>query len=118
MALSFSINFLDSSGNIVLHLNPRFDENGWRKTTFLSFKFNVQGSWEIYKRLQDPDPTFPFANGQQFNLKVTATGSHSFELYVDGNFYANVTLIRDINTITNIEIEVDVLMSFMDLWCG
>ncbi|XP_070173591.1 uncharacterized protein [Littorina saxatilis] len=111
----FIIDFLDSSGNIVLHVNPRFDHYGFRKVTFLSFK--LQGGWED-KLLQDPDPTFPFANGQQFNLTVTATGSHSFELYVDGMVYANVTLRLDINKITNIEIRADVSMSFMDLWCG
>ncbi|XP_070205962.1 32 kDa beta-galactoside-binding lectin-like [Littorina saxatilis] len=112
----FIINFLDSSGKIVLHVNPRFDRGGFRKVTFLSFK--LQGSWENFKVLRDPDPTFPFANGQQFNLTVTATGSHSIELYVDGNVYANVTLPVDINNITNIEIKADVRMSFMDLWCG
>ncbi|XP_070173777.1 galectin-4-like [Littorina saxatilis] len=116
MALPFVIDFLDSSGNIVLHVNPRFDHGGSRKVTLLSFK--LQGGWGDYKKLQDPDPTFPFANGQQFNLTVTATGSHSFELYVDGNVYANVTLRFDINKITNIEIGADVSMSFMDLWCG
>ncbi|KAK7101524.1 hypothetical protein V1264_019896 [Littorina saxatilis] len=113
----FAIHFWDSSGNIVLQVNPRFDHGGLRKVTFLSYM--LQGGWRNYEILADPDPTFPFAKGQQFNLTATATGSRSLELYVDGNVYAaNVTLRLDINTITNIEMVVDVRMSFMDLWCG
>ena len=67
----------DTEHNVVLHLSVPFF-GSLVPLTVVSYKIN--SIWQNATVLQAPDNPFPFVEGQQFQLKITASGLNQLDV--------------------------------------
>nr|KAG5708194.1 hypothetical protein BaRGS_021128 [Batillaria attramentaria] len=84
-----------------------------------NFNYKLGGSWgpDPVRLWDSPEYPFPFDNGQQFDLNITAVADDVFAVYVDDIHYVDYQLPAPVSTITSFKFRDDLQVHYLDLWC-
>ena len=83
----FSINlWKDTRADYLLHIGVRINHYG---TLYTLVTYKINDVFQAGTELRAPDNPFPFAMGQQFQLKITASGSNKLDVSQDSTQLTN-----------------------------
>ncbi|XP_054855929.1 galectin-4 [Eublepharis macularius] len=103
-AKNFHINFKAGHSDIVLHINPRMNENCVVRNSFLN------GGWGREEREL---PFNPFQPGQYFDLSIRC-GNERFKVFANGQPVFNYShRFRNFQQIDTLDIDGDVILSYV-----
>ncbi|KAK7496452.1 hypothetical protein BaRGS_00012374 [Batillaria attramentaria] len=113
----FSVNLRNSAGNAVFHVEIRLKIGPLpTKATFIGSDVFGLG-WTTSSLLTYPMTPFPFVAGEQFDMKITASETRLFTVYVNGELYTTFPVPAATTDVTHVNFADSLQIDLLDLWC-